>query len=99
MATDLRASACLVLAGLVARGETVVDRIYHLDRGYECIEEKLSNSARASARATELTHASAVKAQVDVRVGHDWVSAILRVATLVRFGAVSRSSGALPYER
>jgi UDP-N-acetylglucosamine 1-carboxyvinyltransferase len=42
MATDLRASASLVLAGLVARGETLVDRIYHLDRGYECIEEKLS---------------------------------------------------------
>ncbi len=42
MATDLRASACLVLAGLVAKGETVVDRIYHIDRGYECIEEKLS---------------------------------------------------------
>jgi UDP-N-acetylglucosamine 1-carboxyvinyltransferase len=42
MATDLRASACLVLAGLVAEGETVVDRIYHLDRGYERIEEKLS---------------------------------------------------------
>ena len=41
MATDLRASACLVLAGLVSNGETVVDRIYHLDRGYECIEEKL----------------------------------------------------------
>jgi UDP-N-acetylglucosamine 1-carboxyvinyltransferase len=42
MATDLRASASLVLAGLIARGETVIDRIYHLDRGYECIEEKLS---------------------------------------------------------
>jgi len=42
MATDLRASASLVLAGLVARGDTLVDRIYHLDRGYECIEEKLS---------------------------------------------------------
>ena len=41
MATDLRASACLVLAGLVASGETLVDRIYHIDRGYECIEEKL----------------------------------------------------------
>lgn len=41
MATDLRASAGLVLAGLVAEGETVVDRIYHIDRGYECIEEKL----------------------------------------------------------
>ncbi len=42
MATDLRASACLVLAGLVAQGDTVVDRIYHIDRGYELIEEKLS---------------------------------------------------------
>jgi UDP-N-acetylglucosamine 1-carboxyvinyltransferase len=41
MATDLRASASLVLAGLVADGETVVDRIYHIDRGYENIEEKL----------------------------------------------------------
>jgi UDP-N-acetylglucosamine 1-carboxyvinyltransferase len=41
MATDLRASASLVIAGLVAEGETVIDRIYHIDRGYECIEEKL----------------------------------------------------------
>ena len=41
MATDLRASACLVLAGLVAKGETIVDRIYHLDRGYEKMEAKL----------------------------------------------------------
>jgi UDP-N-acetylglucosamine 1-carboxyvinyltransferase len=41
MATDLRASASLVLAGLVAQGETVVERIYHIDRGYETIEEKL----------------------------------------------------------
>jgi UDP-N-acetylglucosamine 1-carboxyvinyltransferase len=42
MATDLRASASLILAGLVAKGETLVDRIYHIDRGYECIEEKLA---------------------------------------------------------
>ena len=42
MATDLRASASLVLAGLVAKGDTVVDRIYHIDRGYETIEEKLT---------------------------------------------------------
>jgi len=42
MATDLRASASLVIAGLVAQGETMVERIYHLDRGYDCIEEKLS---------------------------------------------------------
>ena len=41
MASDLRASAALVIAGLVASGETIVDRIYHIDRGYECIEEKL----------------------------------------------------------
>jgi UDP-N-acetylglucosamine 1-carboxyvinyltransferase len=43
MATDLRASASLVLAGLVAEGRTVIDRIYHIDRGYEAIEEKLSS--------------------------------------------------------
>lgn len=42
MATDLRASASLVLAGLAAEGETIIDRVYHIDRGYECIEEKLS---------------------------------------------------------
>jgi UDP-N-acetylglucosamine 1-carboxyvinyltransferase len=41
MASDLRASAALVIAGMVAEGETIVDRIYHIDRGYECIEEKL----------------------------------------------------------
>ncbi|HET9033340.1 MAG TPA: UDP-N-acetylglucosamine 1-carboxyvinyltransferase [Dokdonella sp.] len=43
MATDLRASASLVLAGLVAKGDTVIDRIYHIDRGYENIEEKLGS--------------------------------------------------------
>ena len=42
MCTDLRASASLVIAGLVAEGETVVERIYHIDRGYESIERKLS---------------------------------------------------------
>ena len=42
MATDLRASASLVIAGLIARGETTIERVYHLDRGYESIEEKLS---------------------------------------------------------
>ena len=42
MATDLRASACLVIAGLVAEGHTTIDRIYHLDRGYEGLEDKLS---------------------------------------------------------
>ncbi len=41
MATDLRASASLVIAGLAAEGETIIERIYHIDRGYECIEEKL----------------------------------------------------------
>jgi len=43
MATDLRASASLVIAGLIAQGETRIDRIYHLDRGYEHIEAKLSS--------------------------------------------------------
>ena len=49
MATDLRASASLIIAGLVAQGETAVERIYHIDRGYECIEEKL-NQIGASIR-------------------------------------------------
>ncbi|MEZ0391331.1 MAG: UDP-N-acetylglucosamine 1-carboxyvinyltransferase, partial [Pseudobdellovibrionaceae bacterium] len=52
MATDLRASASLVLAGLIAEGETVVGRIYHLDRGYEKLEDKLS-SLGAKVRRTE----------------------------------------------
>ena len=42
MATDLRASVSLILAGLAAEGETTVNRVYHLDRGYEHVEEKLS---------------------------------------------------------
>jgi UDP-N-acetylglucosamine 1-carboxyvinyltransferase len=42
MATDLRASASLIIAGLVAEGQTTIERIYHLDRGYERLEEKLS---------------------------------------------------------
>jgi UDP-N-acetylglucosamine 1-carboxyvinyltransferase len=53
MATDLRASACLVLAGLAARGETVVDRIYHLDRGYEGMELKLQSLGARVARLAE----------------------------------------------
>jgi UDP-N-acetylglucosamine 1-carboxyvinyltransferase len=52
MATDLRASASLALAGLVAEGDTIVDRIYHIDRGYECIEEKLSQLGAKIRRAT-----------------------------------------------
>ena len=43
MATDLRASVSLVLAGLVADGETIVNRVYHLDRGFERLEEKFAN--------------------------------------------------------
>ncbi len=43
MATDLRASVSLILAGLAAEGETLVNRVYHLDRGYERVEEKLRN--------------------------------------------------------
>ncbi|KAG1167505.1 hypothetical protein G6F35_017714 [Rhizopus arrhizus] len=51
MATDLRASASLILAGLMADGDTTIDRIYHLDRGYENIEEKLSSLGAAGAGA------------------------------------------------
>jgi len=50
MATDLRASACLILAGLIAKGKTEVNRVYHLDRGYEAIEEKFSKLGAAIRR-------------------------------------------------
>jgi UDP-N-acetylglucosamine 1-carboxyvinyltransferase len=54
MATDLRASACLVLAGLVAKGQTTIDRIYHIDRGYDCIEEKLLQCGADIQRVSDL---------------------------------------------
>ena len=50
MATDLRASVSLVIAGLAAEGETVINRVYHLDRGYERLEEKLSACGAKIAR-------------------------------------------------
>ena len=53
MATDLRASASLVIAGLVAGGETIVERIYHLDRGYENIEAKLGGVGADIVRISE----------------------------------------------
>jgi len=56
MATDLRASACLVLAGLVAEGETLIDRIYHIDRGYECIEEKFQQLGARIRRVPDTRH-------------------------------------------
>ncbi|MCC7410214.1 MAG: UDP-N-acetylglucosamine 1-carboxyvinyltransferase [Gammaproteobacteria bacterium] len=62
MATDLRASACLVLAGLVAEGETEVDRIYHIDRGYETIEEKLGQLGAQIRRVPSHPGASAQQA-------------------------------------
>ena len=53
MATDLRASASLIIAGLVADGETHISRIYHLDRGYEAIEQKLGGLGANVTRASE----------------------------------------------
>ena len=50
MASDLRASACLILAGLVAKGTTEVNRVYHLDRGYEALEEKFARLGAAVRR-------------------------------------------------
>ncbi|MFW5640404.1 MAG: UDP-N-acetylglucosamine 1-carboxyvinyltransferase, partial [Thermodesulfobacteriota bacterium] len=50
MATDLRASASLILAGLVAEGQTVINRVYHLDRGYEAIEDKFARLGAAVQR-------------------------------------------------
>jgi UDP-N-acetylglucosamine 1-carboxyvinyltransferase len=64
MATDLRASASLVLAALVADGDTVVDRIYHIDRGYECIEEKLQQLGAKIKRVPENHFQSAVMMDV-----------------------------------
>jgi len=53
MATDLRASASLVIAGLVAEGDTTIERIYHIDRGYDCIEEKFSSLGATIVRVPE----------------------------------------------
>ncbi|MFP6726320.1 MAG: UDP-N-acetylglucosamine 1-carboxyvinyltransferase, partial [Alphaproteobacteria bacterium] len=53
MATDLRASVSLVLAGLAAQGETIINRVYHLDRGYERLEEKLSGCGADIRRLTD----------------------------------------------
>ena len=63
MATDLRASAGLVLAGLMARGNTIVDRIYHIDRGYECIEEKLAQLGAEIRRVPSHVYAARYAAQ------------------------------------
>jgi UDP-N-acetylglucosamine 1-carboxyvinyltransferase len=77
MATDLRASAGLVLAGLMARGVTIVDRIYHIDRGYECIEEKLSalgaQIRRVSSKtfSTEYAHLQRIAAKQDVAAAEE----------------------------
>jgi len=54
LASDLRASASLVLAGLVAEGETIIDRVYHIDRGYERIEEKLRSVGAQMKRIGEM---------------------------------------------
>ena len=53
MATDLRASACLVLAGLAAEGSTHISRVYHLDRGYERIDQKLTSAGAEVSRERE----------------------------------------------
>ena len=53
MATDLRASVSLILAGLAAKGETIVNRVYHLDRGYERVEDKLAACGADIERVTE----------------------------------------------
>ena len=72
IASDLRASASLVLAGLVAKGETIIDRVYHIDRGYEKIEAKLRAVGADIERIREsvtapLSQASGVSAEVTQR--------------------------------
>ena len=61
MASDLRASACLVLAGLVAEGETTINRVYHLDRGYERMEERLRRLGAQIQRANDRQAVPAVE--------------------------------------
>jgi hypothetical protein len=65
MATDLRASFSLVIAGLAAEGETVVDRIYHMDRGYERIEEKLAGLGAASTACPSVATTPTLEAGAD----------------------------------
>jgi UDP-N-acetylglucosamine 1-carboxyvinyltransferase len=65
MATDLRASACLVIAGLAADGETLIDRIYHLDRGYERIEEKLAQLGARINRVSSHTESNDAQSKLD----------------------------------
>src|SRR5690606_20600603 len=69
MATDLRASAGLVIAGLVAEGETIIDRIYHLDRGYERMETRLQ-SLGARVERIGAGHTDASAGHTDASVGH-----------------------------
>jgi hypothetical protein len=64
MATDLRASASLVIAGLVADGETMVDRIYHLDRGYDQMEAKLRGIGADIERCSKHDHAGLSKGRI-----------------------------------
>ena len=71
MATDLRASFSLVIAGLVAEGETVIDRIYHIDRGYESIEEKLAGLGARVHRLPERADPDAVLASSEDDSGDD----------------------------
>src|SRR5260370_42232264 len=65
-ASDLRASACLVLAGLVAEGQTIIDRVYHIDRGYEKIETKLKGIGADIERVRESVTAPLSSPQDDV---------------------------------
>jgi len=64
-ATDLRASACLVLAGLIADSQTVIQKIHHIDRGYNCIEEKLSRLGAHITRVHDLGRHRQYKAHVE----------------------------------
>jgi UDP-N-acetylglucosamine 1-carboxyvinyltransferase len=65
-ASDLRASACLVLAGLAAQGETIIDRVYHIDRGYEKIESKLRSVGAEIERITDSVTAPLPEQVLDV---------------------------------
>ena len=78
MATDLRASASLVLAGLVAEGRTEIERIYHIDRGYETIEEKLAQLGARIKRVPNLNQLTVPGSRSGARSRSPWRSSSLR---------------------
>src|SRR5262249_16376057 len=92
MATDLRASASLVIAGLVADGETLVRRVYHLDRGYEHIEKKLAG-AGVDIERVRIAASPPSRTSPSRRTGSSFPSRFRRVASRNRSSSFLRAPG------